>query len=146
MDIRIGKYIQYKIRTLSERRKELETLKLQRNKLRQDIIDESPAPPDGQPSGKGATSSPVESKVLRLEKIDKRIETLEKELSDFKSIEEKIRLMGREAYLVYKHTIVGEMNPEYVAMEIGICRRSLFYMKAGILKYIATELGEYLDE
>lgn len=93
MDIQIKKYIQYKIRTLNERKKERDRLAREYDTLRQEIIDESPSPQDGQPKGKGGSSSPVESKVLKLEKIDRRIATLDGELKKFQEIEEKIRLM-----------------------------------------------------
>ena len=83
MDQRIKKYIQYKARTLEDRKKELARLKAERETLRQDIIDESPGGMDGMPRGKGKTSSPVESKVLRLEKVDRRIEVLDKELKKY---------------------------------------------------------------
>lgn len=93
MDIRIKKYIQYKIKTLKERKKERDRLAREYDTLRQEIIDESPAPQDGQPKGKGGSSSPVESKVLKLEKIDRRIATLDGELKKFQEIEDKIQLM-----------------------------------------------------
>lgn len=95
MDIRIKKYIQYKVRTLNERKKEIEKLQKQREELRQNIIDESPSPQDGQPKGKGGSSSPVENKVLKLEKIDRRIGVLDSEIKKFQEIEEKIRLMRK---------------------------------------------------
>lgn len=95
MDIRIKKYIQYKIKTLNERRRELYKLKQERETLRQEIIDESPAPQDGQPKGKGGSSSPVETKVIKLEKIDKRIGILDGELKKFQEIEDKIQLMRK---------------------------------------------------
>ena len=146
MDIRIQKYIQYKIRTLNERKKELERLMKQREELRKDIIDESPTPADGQPRGKGGTSNPVESKVLRLEKVDRRIGTLDEELKKFAEVEEKVRLMGREPYTIYKKVIEAEYNGEYIAMELGMSFRTFCRMKAGLIRYIAEELGEYLEE
>ena len=53
MDIRIRKYIQFKIRNLGLRKKELEKLIAKREELRKDVIDSSPDAPDGQPKGKG---------------------------------------------------------------------------------------------
>lgn len=145
MDVRIRKYIQYKIRTLNERRKELLELNRKYEELRRQVIDESPACMDGQPRGKGGTSNPTENKVIKLEKIDKRKAVLEDEIKKFAEIEEKIKLMGREPYLIYKHTIADELNPEYVSMEVGMCRTSLFMAKGKIMEFIATELGEYID-
>lgn len=93
MDIPVKKYIQYKIRTLNLRKKEFDKLNKRRNELRQQIIDESPGTMDGLPRGKGRVSNPVESKVIKMERIDKRIEVLESELKKFAEIENKIRLM-----------------------------------------------------
>lgn len=146
MDQRIKKYIQYKARTLEDRKKELARLKTERETLRQDIIDESPGGMDGMPRGKGKTSSPVESKVLRLEKVDRRIEVLDKELKKYIEVENKIRLMGREAYTIYSRTIASDMNPEFVALELGMCRATLFNVKGKLMEYIAEELGEYLGD
>lgn len=140
MDQRIKKYIQYKARTINDRKKELERLKAERETLRKDIIDESPAPMDGLPRGKGRTSSPVESKVERLEKVDRRIATLDTELKKYLAMEEKIRLMGKEAYMIYRQVIADDLNPEYVAMELGMCRATLFNVKGKLMKYIAEEL------
>ena len=145
MDRPIRKYIQYKIRTLNERKKELERLKKEREDLRQEIIDESPAPQDGQPRGKGGTSRPVENIVIRLEKIDKRIDVLSGDIKKFTEIEEKIRLMGREMYMIYKRGIVDDANQEYVAMEVGMAIAPYYRAKAKLIEYIAEELGEYLE-
>lgn len=145
MDIRIKKYIQYKIRTLSDRRRELNNLQRRREELRRDVIDESPLPQDGQPRGKGGTSNPVENKVLKLEKIDKRIGVLDAELKKYEEIEQKIRLMGRIPYEIYRQSIAKEINAEYLAMELGMCERSLYTTKSKLLEFIATELGEYID-
>ena len=145
MDIRIKKYIQYKIKTLNERRRELYKLKQERETLRQEIIDESPAPQDGQPKGKGGSSSPVETKVIKLEKIDKRIGVLDGELKKFQEIEDKIKILGREPYLIYKLGIVEDANQEYAAMEVGMAIAPYYRAKAKLLEYIAEELGEYLN-
>lgn len=146
MDIQIRKYIQYEIRELSKRKKEQKKLEQRLKELRQEILDESPLPPDGQPRGKGASSNPVENKVIRLEKVEKRFEVLNRELENFDKLENKIMLMGRIPRVIYKETIVGTSNPEYVAISLGICRASLFNIKASILKYIGEELGLFLEE
>ena len=96
--------------------------------------------------GRGGFSSPTESKVLKLEKIDKRIATLDKELKDFQNVEEKIYLMGRIPRTIYKELILKEANHELIAMQLGISERQLYYAKGGLYKFIATELGEYFDE
>lgn len=93
MDIRIKKYIQYKVRTLEERRQELVKLKAKREELRREIMDASPETPDGQPRGKGGTGDPTQRKALKLIEIDRRIGVLDGELKRFVDIEQNIRLM-----------------------------------------------------
>ena len=93
MDIRIRKYIQYKIRTLNERRQERYKLKELREELRQDVIDASPGAPDGQPKGKGNTGDPTYRKAVKLSEVDHRLDILDKELQKFEEIEQKIKLM-----------------------------------------------------
>lgn len=146
MDARISKYIQYRLRTLNERQKELQRLLAKREELRNNVIDASPDYMDGQPRGKGTTSSPTERKVIQLERLDKRIEKLEKELAEFKAIEQKIYLMGRIPRIIYERTIKGETLNDLVAAELGITDRALYIAKAKITSYIAKELGEYIDE
>lgn len=146
MDIQIRKYIQYKVRTLNKRKLELMQLKEEREKARAEILETMATPNlDGMPHGKGNVGDPTQAKAIKLEEIDRRIGVLENEVKKFTEIEEKIHLMGRTAEGVYKGTIVKDLNAEYIAMECGLSRRSLFYMKAGLLRFIAKELGEYLD-
>lgn len=146
MDIEIRKYIQYKVRTLNKRKWELTKLRARREELRREILDESPLPPDGQPKGKGSTSSPVESKVLRLEKMEQRIDKIDRELTKFKEIERKIKLMGRIPRTIYLETIVGTTNPDIIIGSLCICRTEFYNVKKGLLEFIASELGEFLDE
>jgi hypothetical protein len=146
MDIELRKYIQYKIRNQNKRKLELLNLKAEREKERQDILETISTPNmDGMPHAKGSVGDPTQSRAIKLEEIDRRIEKLEKEIADFENIEKKIHLMGRIPEDVYKQTIVKNMNAEYVAMQNDISRRSLFNVKSALLKFIARELGEYLD-
>ena len=146
MDIRIRKYIQYKIRTLNDRRQERVKLRELKEEMRQDIIDASPGAPDGQPKGKGNTGDPTYRKAYKLTEVDRRLDVLDKELKRFEEIEQKIKLMGKDVYGVYEATIKQELNPQYVALEVGMSERTLYNVKAKLLEYIATELGEYLNE
>ena len=146
MDIELRRYIQYRIRTLNKKKRELNKLSEKIEVLRQEIIDESPLPPDGQPKGKGSTSSPVETKVIRLEKLEKRIGVIDKDIEEIKSVEKKIQIMGRTVRTVYKETIVGNTNPEIVAMYLNISRASLYNIKKKLFEFIATELGYFLED
>lgn len=146
MDIELRKYIQYRIRTLNKKRQELNKLREKINILKQEIIDESPLPQDGQPKGKGFVSSPVETKVLRIEKMEKRVGAIDKDIEELKTLEKKIYIMGRIVKTIYKETIVGKANPELVAMSLCISKASLFRTKAKLFEFIATELGYYYND
>lgn len=146
MDIELRKYIQYRIRTLNKKRQELNKLREKINILKQEIIDESPLPPDGQPKGKGLVSSPVETKLLRIEKMEKRVGAIDKDIDELKALENKIHIMGRAIRTIYKETIVGNTNPDIVAMSLNISRAKLFRTKKSLFEFIATELGYYYND
>ena len=145
MELQIRNYILYKARTFEQRKKELQKLKKIYEEMKQDIIDESPGVPDGQPRGKGGTSDPTASKVLRFEQLDRRIKTLEKEIDTFAKTEEKINIMGSLTRRIYKETIKNQSNLEYKAMEYGMCPKTLYNYRGKLLEMIATDLGEYID-
>lgn len=145
MELQIRNYILYKARTFEQRKKELRKLKEIYEEMKRDIIDESPEYMDGQPHGKGGTSDPVSSKVIKFEKLDKRISTLEHELNTFAKAEEKINIMGSLTRRIYKETIKGQANLEYKAMEYGMGTRTLYNYRGQLLEMLATDLGEYLD-
>lgn len=145
MDLQTRNYILYKIRTISKRKREFERLKKERDIIRKDIIDESPAPIDGQPRGKGKTSSPVEHKVLRLENIEKRMSNLDREFLAFEQAEKKIRLIGGKSWRIYMDTIRNESNLDLKAMEYEMSNKSLYNYRVKLIELVAKELGEFLD-
>ena len=145
MDLQIRNYILYKARTFEQRKKELQKLKKRYEEMKQDIIDESPEYMDGMPHGKGGTSDPTQSKVLRFEKLDQRIKVLERELAIFDKVEEKITIMGSLSRRIYRETIKGQSNLEYKAMEYGMCPKTLYNYRSKLLEMIAEDLGEYID-
>lgn len=146
MDKRIRKYVLYKVQRREKSRRELENLTSLRNKLRQEIIDESPSVPDGQPRGKGGTSDVTQRKALKLIELDRRIDKLGHELSVIKSVEERIYQMGHVTKEIYNETIKKECaDLTAKAQLIGIGRTRLIQGRAKILELFATELGEYTN-
>ena len=145
MDLQIRNYILYKARTFEQRKKELQLLKKHYEEMKQDIIDETPGQMDGMPKGKGGKSDPTQSKVIRFEQLNKRIDTLEKEIKTFEKTEEKITIMGSLSRRIYKETIRGQSNLEYKAMEYGMAPKTLYNYRCKLLEMIAEDLGEYID-
>ncbi len=146
MDLHIRNYILYKIRTLDERKKELNRLLEARERMRSEVIESSPGAMDGQPRGKGGTSDPVLSKVLKLEEIDKRISVLDNELKAIERAEKKIYIVGGNLSLrIYNETIKNEANLEYKAFEFGMGRATLWRYRSKLMEMIAKELGEYIN-
>ena len=145
MDLKIRNYVLYKVRTFEARRKELERLQKSYESMKRDIIDESGMVLDGQPKGQGQVSDPTQSKVIRIEHLDKRIKTLEKELDVFRKFDEKINAMGSLTRRIYWDTIKHQANLEYKAMEYGMTRKTLYNYRSKLLEMLATDLGEYLD-
>ncbi len=146
MDLHVRNYILYKIRTLDERKKELNKLLEARERMRNEVIDSSPSAMDGQPRGKGGTSDPTLSKVLKLEQIDKRIGVIDNELKAIKRAEEKIFVVGGNLGLrIYNETIKHESNLEYKSMELGMGRATLWRYRSKLMEIFAKELGEYIN-
>lgn len=135
MDRHIRKYVLGEARRLPERRKEL-------LELRQIIIDASPPPQDGLPHGKGFTSDPTLSKVMKLEKVNSRIKRLEEELSIFENFRNSLDKSARE---IYDTTILKDGNVEYHAMDVGYSWQWVFKLRARMLDELAERLNCYLN-
>ena len=155
MDLRVRKYVLYRVRKKENDRKYLIKLKQYRDQMKQDIIDESPDYMDGQPRGKGKTGDVTQRKALRLVDVDRRIERIEKELAAIQNVEDKINNMwsydrkGKRVNLaldMYNETIKKEctdLTAKAQLMNIG--RRQLIQGRARLLEMFAVELGEYIN-
>lgn len=139
MDKPIRKYVLYKARNLREMKKELKRLK----EVRQDIIDSSPLPPDGQPKGKGGTSNPVESKVLRLEKLNFRCDKLAREIE---AIEGTRDLLDKYQQEIFDETVIKfcDLTAKSDLLQIPIKR--LHQERGKIVRLMAERLGEYIED
>jgi len=146
MDLRIRKYILYKVQNKDKNTSYLEKLKRLRNKMRAEIIDESPEYMDGQPKGKGQTGDVTQRKALKLIEVDRRIDHLEKELEAIKSVEKRIDTMGKVVKDIYNETIKKECTDLTAkAQLIPMGRRQLIQGRAKLLEMFAAEMGEYID-
>lgn len=146
MDLRVRKFVLYKIQNKEKNRRKLEQYKSIRKAMRQDIIDESSGEIDGQPRGKGKTGDVTQRKALRLIDLDNRIERMEKDLMAIDIIEKKINRMGDIAQDIYTETMKKTCTDLTAkAQLIGIGRRQLIEGRARLLEMFATEMGEYID-
>lgn len=139
MERHIRKIVLYKARHIDEMKKELRELE----QMKQDIIDESPEPQDGMPHGKGNTSNPTESKVIRIAKLDTRINKLTFEI---KTILETRDYLTDEQKEIYDNSIIKKVNTDYTIDTERYSRKYFFNERGKILKAIAIRLGEYYEE
>lgn len=138
MDRYIRKYILGEARHIPQLKKQLMKLK----ERRQMIFDSSPPPPDGMPHGQGMSGDPTANKALRLEKIDARINHIERELKVFQEFEDSLDGVYKD---IYKNTILKERNLEYNAMLSNYSLRNQGYIRAKMLDNIAERLDYFLD-
>lgn len=77
IDKKVYKYIDYELLHYEDNKKRLD-------EIREEILEASPLPPDGQPHGQGSTSNPTEQKAVKLissvalMKIEKTIGAIDK--------------------------------------------------------------------
>jgi len=77
IDKKVYKYIDYELQHYEDNKKKLD-------EIREEILEASPLPPDGQPRGQGGTSNPTEQKAVKLissvalMKIEKTINSIDK--------------------------------------------------------------------
>ena len=145
MELAIRNCILYKLRNYDVRLKELDKLKKCYEERKQEIIDESPAYMDGLPHGKGTVSNPTQNKVIRIEQLDKRIKTMDREFDTFRKFEEKINAMGSLTRRIYFETMKRQSNLELKAMEYGMATRTLYNYRTKLFEMLAEDLGEYID-
>ena len=140
MDRPLRKYILYKSRNVKEMEKELRTL----TEKKKDIIDSSPLPPDGMPHGKGMTSNPVESKVIRLEKINERIQRLQKEIEAIRGTRDLLDPFMQAIYdeAIIKYCRDMRAKADLMNMDYDRLRKD----RGKILTLIAKRLGEIFED
>jgi hypothetical protein len=93
---------------------------------------------DGQPGSKGYVSDIVFTKVEKLAKINKRIETLQKEIEIIESFPETLT---KDELKIYKKTIVKRVNLDCASTELFMGRRQLINKRKEIIKKLAEELN-----
>lgn len=84
IDKKVYKYIDYELMHYEDNKKKLE-------EIREEILESSPLPPDGQPKGQGSTSNPTEQKAVKLissvalMKIEKTLDAINRVYNNLES-------------------------------------------------------------
>lgn len=106
---------------------------------REEILEGSPAPPDGLPRG-NETSNPTESKALKLMTsravlcVERRTNAIGKVLEKYKGDKPMMRLIELR-YFRHSHTPTGIME------ELKLGRGTYYRWRKELLEGIASELG-----
>ena len=109
------------------------------NEIRNNIIQESPPPADGQPKGKNHISNPTLDKVIELstplaiQRMEYNKKCIERALN--KLDEYHIKFFEKN----YKET--DGNNKIKVCNEIPISERTYYRLKGKIIEYVAREMG-----
>lgn len=130
IDKKVYKYIDYELQHYEENKKRLE-------ELREDIIESSPLPPDGQPKGQGGTSNPTERKGIKLTssvaliKIENTINTIDKVYVQLDSDYKKFFDF---------HYKKGE-GIVRTCQEVGIAEKTYYRWRDNIVNLVGKEMG-----
>ena len=129
----IREYIKNELYQYWDNCKELEEIK-------QDIIDESPLPADGQPKGNG-TGNPTEKKAVRITELmsTKRILTAEKKM---RGIERAFARLAKEEMEVVELIFKEGKSQIYTQMNNGISKDTYYNTMNKIIYITAIEFGE----
>ena len=108
--------------------------------LKQDIIDESPLPADGQPKGNG-TGKPTERKAIKISELmsTKRLLTAEKKI---RGIERAFTRLAKEEMEVVELIFKEGKSQIYTQMNNGISKDTYYNTMNKIIYITAIEFGE----
>lgn len=130
IDKRLYKYIEYEMYHYDEYKKEIEQKK-------EEILEGSPAPPDGMPKG-NATGNPTERKAMKLSMsvgfaaMEKTVKGIDKALSLLK--DEHLKLFIQ----MYRK---GRRDKYKMCDEIHISYRTFQRLRAELVTTVGRELG-----
>lgn len=130
IDKKVYKYIDYELQHYEENKKKLE-------ELRNDIIEASPEPPDGQPKGQGTTGNPIERKVMKLTSSVALIE-IEKRVN---AIDKVYKHLDNDYKEFFDWNYKKNMGIVKTCMEVNISERSYYNMRDKIVYNVGMEMG-----
>lgn len=130
IDKEVYKYINYELMHYEEYKKLLKEEK-------ENIITNSPLPPDGQPKGKGMPGKPTENKAIKIStsvaimKMEKTIKAIDTAYNDFS--DEYRRVF--DLYYIGKYGIVKTCR------DANISEKTFYRWRDNIVYSVGTELG-----
>lgn len=129
IDRRVYKYIEYEMYHYIEYKKEIAN-------IREEILEGSPEPPDGQPKGSG-TSNPTENKALKLI-TPKGYSEMEKTIS---SIDTALSLLSERQKEIFKLQYVNQENVNAICRKLYISYETFNRDRRKVVEKVGLELG-----
>ena len=129
LDKKVYKYIDYELQHYEENKKELE-------RLREEILDASPAPADGQPRG-NSTGNPTERKAMKLVSST----ALLKIESTIKAIEKIYDQLNDDYKLFFDWNYKRNAGIVKTCQEVNIAEKTYYRWRDSIVYNVGMELG-----
>ena len=129
LDKKVYKYIDYELQHYEENKKELE-------RLREEILDASPAPADGQPRG-NSTGNPTERKAMKLVSST----ALLKIESTIKAIEKIYEQLNDDYKLFFDWNYKRNAGIVKTCQEVNIAEPTYYRWRDSIVYSVGMELG-----
>ena len=130
IDKKVYKYIDYELLHYEDNKKRLD-------EIREEILEASPLPPDGQPHGQGGNSNPTEQKAVKLissvalMKIEKTIGAIDKVYDRLENDHKKF----------FDWNYKKNAGIVRTCQEVGIAERTYYNMRDKIVYNVGMELG-----
>lgn len=130
IDKDVYKYIEFEMRHYNEYKKEI-------SNMREEIIESSPEPPDGQPHG-NSIGNPTEHKAVKLS-MSVSIASMERVI---KSVDNALnRLTERHRRIFEMEYVKGRKDRYSMSDELFISYRTFAYAKNELVFAVGRELG-----
>lgn len=130
IDKKVYNYIEFELQHYEENKKELE-------RLREEILDASPSPADGQPKGQGGTGKPTEIKAVKL-----MSSTALLKLENTITAIEKVKIQLNKDYTkFFELNYIKQAGIVKTCNEIPIGERTYYNMRDKIVYAVGQELG-----
>lgn len=130
IDKKVYKYIDYELQHYEDNKKKLE-------EIREEILEASPLPPDGQPKGQGSTSNPTEQKAVKLISSVALVK-IEKTLNSIDKVYDRLEQDYKNFFDWNYKKGVGIVR---TCQEVNISERTFYNMRDKIVYNVGMELG-----
>ena len=130
IDKKVYKYIDYELMHYEDNKKRLD-------EIREEILESSPLPPDGQPRGQGGTSNPTEQKVVKLIS-SVALMKIEKTVSSIDKVYDHLEMDYKNFFDWNYKKNVGIVR---TCQEIGIAEPTYYRWRDKIIYMVGEEMG-----